>query len=148
MPGRLEDGTVDGEELHRWTLLARELAVVCDRREIGDFHIGRIFAFSPPDPDGTWPHLAVRDLIEELASPEIEQGWRNQIFNNRGVTSRLPVDGGEQERALAEHFEGHAKKIVDMWPRTAAVLRELAEDYRRWGKQEDQGAELTQDFWR
>jgi len=148
MPGVQEDSSVDAEALHTWVRHARELAAECDRSKIADIYIGHALAFSPIDPDGIWPHRAVRDLLENLANPDIESGWCTQIFNNRGVTTRLPTDGGEQERVLVEQYQNYARQISDCWPRTAAVLREIAKDYLHQAAEHDQRAELTQDFWR
>jgi hypothetical protein len=148
MPGVQADGSVDAEALHQWVRHVRELAAACDLSEVADIHIGHILAFSPLDSDGIWPPTAVRDLIEELSNPLIEEGLSTQKFNNRGVTTRLPTDGGEQEQVLVERYENWAAQIGDQWPQTAAMLREMANQYRRQAAQEDQRAELTQDFWR
>ncbi len=148
MPGIQEDGAVDVETFRKWVMRARELAAACNQREIADIYIGKAFAFSPSDPDGAWPHHCVRDIIEELANPDVEEAWRTQIMNNRGITVRLPTDGGEQERALAVRYDSDVQQIGDLWPRTATNLRRIAERYRSHGMQEDTQAELTQDFWR
>jgi hypothetical protein len=127
---------------------ARELAAACGRSEVADIYIGHALAFSPSDPDGMWPHQGVRDLIEALANPELENDWQIQILNNRGVTVRLPTDGGEQERTLVKRYQNDAKRMSARWPRTAAVLRAIAASYQRSAIEHDQQAELTQDFWR
>ena len=147
MPGVQADGSVDTEALHNWVMRVRELAAACDCSEIADIHIGHILAFSSVDLDGAWPHQSVRDLIEELENPEIETGWRTQIFNNRGVTVRDPTDGGKQELLLADKYEQYARQVGEQWSRTAIVLREIADQYRHQAVQEDQQADLTQDFW-
>lgn len=148
VPGITEDGGIESKVLRAWVVRARQLACKAHRRVVADIYIGHVFAFSPTDPDGAWPNQAVRDLIEELASPEIESGWHTQIFNNRGVTMRMSTSGGDQERELAQRYRGYADQIGDLWPRTAAVLRNLADGYVRDAEQEDVNAELTQDMWR
>lgn len=148
MPGVREDGSVDTEALRAWVMRVRELAVEFGRTEVADIYIGHALAFSPIDPDGLWPHQAVREIIEDLANPVIEDGWQTQISNNRGVTTRMLTEGGEQERMLVERYQKDAKQMNDRWPRTAAVLREIAESYRRGAIEQDQRAELVQDFWR
>lgn len=147
MPGVQADGSVDAGALRAWVMQARELAAECGRGDIADTYIGHVLAFSPIDPDGMWPHQAVRDLIQELENSKIEDGWQIQTLNNRGVTVRMPTDGGDQERILVEKYENQAKQMADQWPRTAAVLRKLANSYRRDATRQDQQAELTQDFW-
>jgi hypothetical protein len=148
MPGVQEDGSVEAEALCAWVMRARELAAESDRSHVADIYIGQALAFSPMDSDGAWPHQAVRNLIEELANSDVESGWHTQTFNNRGITMRSPTDGGEQERLLVRQYDDYARQITDRWPRTAAVLREMAGRYHRQSTEEDQRAELTQDFWR
>jgi hypothetical protein len=148
MPGVKEDGSVDVEALQVWVTGVRKLAAECSRSKIADIYIGHMLSFSPIDSDGVWPHQAVRDLIEELENTYIESGWRTQIFNSRGATVRLPTDGGQQERILAERYLQDARKLKDRWPRVAAILRDLADYYRRQAEDHDQQAELTQDFWK
>jgi len=148
MPGVQEDSSVDADALRAWVMGARELAAECDRSERADIHIGYALAFSPIDPDGIWPHKAVRDLIQEMANLNIEKGWRTQIFDNRGVTTRSLTEGGKQEFALVERYETAARQLTDLWPRVAAILQEVAEGYRQDATRYDQRAELTQDFWR
>jgi len=148
MPGVQEDGLVDAQALRAWVIRAREVAAKCGRSKVADIYIGYLLAFSPADSDEVWPHIVVRDLIEELANPVIERGWRIQTFKNRGITTRLPTDGGEQERTLVRQYEDYARQLTDRWPRTAAVLREMADRYSCQATEQDQQAELTQDFWR
>ena len=139
--------TVDGQVLRSWVFQVRGLAALCDRTTVADIHIGEILAFSPLDPDKAWPHTAVRELIEELRNPDTERGLSIQKFNNRGVTTRLPTDGGGQERVLVEKYVTWANQIRDQYPRTAAILRNMATTYSSQANREDLRAELTQDFW-
>jgi hypothetical protein len=147
LPGLRKDGSVEAEALRVWVFKVRELAAECDCIKIADCYIGRCFAFSPTDPDGLLPHKAVRDLIEDLKNSTINNNWRTQISNNRGVTTRLSTDGGEQERILAEKYAKDAKQLGLQWPQTSAVLRKIADEYSRQAAKEDLSAELVQDFW-
>ncbi len=141
VPGLREDGTIDADLLNTWVDEARPALRDTGRLGIGDEHIGRVFASSPPDPDGSWPPHAVRDLLERVQSSHMEDGLRLQIFNDRGVTTRALLAGGEQERTLAERYHEQSEQFVDRWPRTAAILRELAESYERSARREDDEAE-------
>ncbi|WP_059002163.1 hypothetical protein [Leptolyngbya sp. NIES-2104] len=133
MPGVQADSSVDAEALRDWVMQARNLANQCNRGKVADLYIGHALAFSPIDPDGAWPHQSVRELIEELESSE---------------TVRQTTAGGEQERILVEKYQNYAKQVVDQYPRTATVLRGIAEGYTQDAAREDRQAELTQDFWR
>ncbi len=105
-------------------------------------------AFAPFGNDGTFPHGAVRDLIEEIASTKLEHGIEIQTFNNRGVTTRAIAAGGGQERAIAERYSDYAKRVGDRHPRTAAMLRRMADSYLSDARRQDLNAELEQDLWR
>lgn len=147
-PGANEDGALDRDALRDWVEQARKLVHESGRGAIGDQQIGQAFAESPFGSDNVCPHEYVRELIEELANSEIERGYEVRVFNNRGVTVRNPTDGGGLERALVNRYRSDADKISDDSPRTAAMLRRLAENYDRHARREDESAELTEDFWR
>ena len=103
-PGTGPDGVIDGAALRQWMVDARRLLEEADRLRIGEEHIGKVLASSPPDPDGTWPGVEVRNLLEELQNPQIEAGVAMAILNGRGFTSRSPDEGGRQEWDLAEEY--------------------------------------------
>ena len=135
------DDKLDGEKLKAWIAEAQEKLSDADRREAGDTHIGHVLAFAPSDPDGAWPCKAVRDLLEELQNADIEDGMSTQIFNNRGITSRALDTGGDPERELVKKYMDGAKRFADRWPRTAAVLRGLAQTYEREARRFDEEVE-------
>jgi hypothetical protein len=93
-----------------------------------------------------WPHPAVCDVIEDAASDDLESGFRVGLYNTRGGTWRDPSEGGNQERDLAARYEKFAVAASDRWPRTAAMLRRIAEQYRAEARREDQESELEQDL--
>jgi hypothetical protein len=146
LPGLREDGSLDEEALRNWVMQARALAQNRGRGKIADHVIGQMLSGSPRGPDGFWPHPAVRELIEELASPNLESGVHVGLFNSRGVFVKDPSEGGRQERELAEGYRRQAVALADSWPRTAAILRELAETYERQAQAEDQLLEIWQDL--
>ena len=46
-----------------------------DRQTVADQHIGNVLYYYPPDPsDSAWPHIELRNSIEELQSDDIEKG--------------------------------------------------------------------------
>jgi hypothetical protein len=144
-PGVLADGTFDVDLLRSWIAEARQLMAETGRSTIGDIVIGEVLAHAPADSDGIWPPLPVRDLIEDLASPELETGLQTGKFNSRGVVSRDPTSGGDLERSLAKQFRGWAERVADKWPRTAAMLRGLVATYETWGRREDEEVESFRD---
>ena len=104
MPRRFAPGSIGQSEL-----LAER-----GRTEVGLQQIGQVLGHTPPDPDGTWPGVVVRDLLEELQLEHIETGLYLQIVNGRGITSRGLEDGGDQElRALLLTTGHRAEALAD-----------------------------------
>lgn len=141
MPGLVDDDTVDPEKLKEWVNEARAKLDSSGHLEVGDTRIGHVLAWGPPDSDGARPCLAVRNLIERLQNSDLESGLRTELYNSRGVTTRGIFDGGDQERIVATSYFEQAKRFADRWPRTAALLRGLAEDYGQEARQLDGEAE-------
>jgi hypothetical protein len=139
-PGAGPDGIVDVRRLDAWVDQARPLLAARGRLTSGDREIGIALAHSMPDPDGTTPPRAVRDLLERVGSDDIDHGLSRGIYNRRGPTSRGIFDGGDQERALAATFREHAAGAA-AWPRTRRILRGLADEYEREARYNDEEAE-------
>ena len=141
-PGIDEDGKVDRERLDHWVEQARTLLSESDRAVIGDQKIGKALAASPPGPDGEWPSTEVCDLIERLQSDDVELGLSIAIRSQRGVTSRAPSDGGDQERNLAEKYR-QASSRLSTSPRTKAIFEGLAAGYEEEAAMHDRQAEAN-----
>ncbi len=142
VPGsKAVDGEVDETELDAWLKQARDLAKEADRWEIADVYIGQVFAHARTDEDNSWPTLPVRNAIERTGSPELEDGFKTGTYNKRGATVRDLTEGGRQERALATKYREYASKVQDGWPRTAAVLRNLADGYESEARMHDEEAQ-------
>ncbi|MEW2509058.1 hypothetical protein [Streptomyces sp. NPDC046870] len=139
-PGLTAGGTLDPVALRTWVMAARAELAARDRARIGDEQIGQVLAFAPRDPDNVQVPEAVRDLLEEINSSDIERGLRIGIFNKRGVTSRGLLDGGVQESELARSFREQAER-ARAWPRTRKLLKGLAESYEADARREDHEAE-------
>lgn len=125
VPALDEDGTMSEEGLETWYRKA-VAAVAAKGRMWSDYPLGEKLRYAPADPDGTWPCVAVRSLIEKLQSDALESGIAIEVHNSRGVHS---PDGGHSERLLSQRYEGFAKAVEFVYPRTAAMLRRIATDY-------------------
>src|SRR5207248_1096073 len=136
-PGLEADGTVNDAKLRAWVSDARHLLEEADRLSVGDDEIGQALAAAPADPDGLWPCLPVRDLVEELANEHIDAGFARRIFNNRGATSRSLTAGGAQEWSLVAQYRERAQRLRVEWPRVATIFESLAETYERDARRED-----------
>jgi hypothetical protein len=146
IPGTLENGGIDDDLLMNWIIQAREELTKRGRRKVADRAIGKVLAYGPHDSDGLWPCKPVRDLIELVGSGDLEQEFEDCVFNQRGVFSKDPLEGGQQERQLANKYLMNAKSFEDSWLRTAALLRRIASKYSRDARREDLNAELREDM--
>jgi hypothetical protein len=135
-----EEGVVvDAVALHTWITESRRLAEEVGILGVCDGRIGEILSYSPESPDGTWPCVEVRDVVEAVQSESIENGIQIGIYNQRGVVCR--GRGGKQEWDLSQKYRTYAEKVRMSWPRTANVLEGLARTYEREAKEWDQQAE-------
>ena len=137
----MADGQIDGAALEAWVKETRKLASAVGRADIADQKIGEALSASPMGSDGIWPAIPVRDIIEITRSKHLETGFDMGLRNRRGVTTRLPTDGGVQERDLVERFRGYAKATALDWPRTSAVLERIARGYEDDARWHDDDAE-------
>lgn len=145
VPG-FKDGTVDEGVLRSWVTEAREALSNAGRGAIGDQMIGQMLSGSPSDADGTWPCKAVRAIIEEVKSEDIGAGFTLGVYNGRGVVTRSIREGGAQEHALADQYDGYAAAVAQSAPRTAALLRSLVDTYRAEARREDDQVALEEDL--
>lgn len=145
LPGLRPDGTIDGDHLAAWVRSARLALADAGRALIGDEQIGQVLASSPAGADGVWPAEEVRDILENLLNTRIETGLHIGRTNQRGVTSRGVYDGGDQERELEKEYRQMATRIATRWPRTARVLRDIADGYQREAAFYDADAERLAD---
>lgn len=134
------DGKADLAALLAWVEQARAALAQDDRLGPGDSEIGQALAWAAPDNDGVSPPRAVRDLLEEVRSDRLDNGLEMGIYNRRGVTSRGVFEGGKKESGLAAGYRDAADAAVG-WPRTAKLLRHLADSYERDAEQIEGEAE-------
>jgi hypothetical protein len=136
--------TVDPVALKRWVNQSRLLCEKVGRLRICDHQIGRVLAYAPTDVDSIWPVTAVRELIEEVASRDLDTGLVVGVHNKGGVTSRGPTEGGDRERALAEDYRRASRMLAIRWPRTSSVLEQIAKGFDSSADFHDQQAERFQ----
>jgi hypothetical protein len=138
IPG-LENDDIDQTVLEKWIQAVRRLAAEQDRVTMADEFIGHLLAHSPHGSDGAWPHEKISAVIEQVSSNVVERGVAIERSNMRGVTTRGPFEGGEQERLLAVQTRDWAKARV-AWPRTYAMLQHIANGWDKEGDLEDVSA--------
>jgi hypothetical protein len=128
-PALLAEGGPDETALRTWVEDARRRCEAIGRLKFCDHEIGQLLASSPAAPDGSWPCIAVRNVLESIPGEIALDAFHSGVFNGRGGTSRGMHQGGEQERQLAKKYHGFADACQMRWPRVAAALRRLARVY-------------------
>jgi hypothetical protein len=141
-PARRPDGTINVVALSEWVTEVRRLLAEGKRTEAGDSRIGNILGTSPLGEDGLWPHEAVREVVEQIESSDVERGIALRVYNSRGVVSKNLREGGAQERDLVRTYTSYANAMNEKSPRTAALLRRIAEFYETDATRSDTDVEL------
>ena len=141
VPGSDDQGHIDVAALESWVVRARKLLADVGRGDIGDFKIGEILSAAKREPGQAWPPEAVREIVEIARSRRLEEGLELGVYNRRGVTVRMPHDGGEQERELVRSYRRDAEAMRFERQRTAAVLNRIADRYEGDANREDVNAE-------
>ena len=146
VPGKMEDGAVDHDALAAWVNEARRLCTERGRGGMGDGMIGQLLSRAPVGDDGIWPCEPVRELLEQINSQNMGNGFAVGTRNRRGVTSRGVFDGGTQERTLSGEYRRQANEIGARWPTTAGLLRRIAEWYEHDAQWHDRDARERDQF--
>ncbi|QWR75999.1 hypothetical protein [Candidatus Magnetomonas plexicatena] len=141
-PGLMDDNSFDADKLKSWIEKTTELAKEKNRLEIADYHIGKVLAYVPDDPDdNVWPHKGVRDIFK-LLNDKIEEGMLAEQLVIQGVYQKSINEGGEQERELSNKWKERAHAVGNRWPSTKALLNKIAKMWENQAEQEDIQAEL------
>lgn len=135
LPGFKNSGEVDKEYFTDWMLKALNGCREMNRGIIGEQEIGKLLSYSPIGTDGAWPHEIVRDFIEKYYTGNIEKGFCIGRYNQRGAYTRT---GGKEERKLAQDYYSYADRFRIRWPKCAAIMRSIGDDYIYQAKREEE----------
>lgn len=142
IPGRSGENTVNERILTDWVRRARSLAGQRGLLEVCDSTIGGLLAHAPGEPDGSWPCIPVKEILEEIGTREILGGWHTGILNRRGLVTKSLREGGAQEREQATRYRVFAEAARIDYPRTAETLLDVSRFYEDWARREDERAAL------
>jgi hypothetical protein len=145
-PGQGGGREMDDGALREWVDKARAALAASGRRAIGDQVIGQVLSGAVAGEDGIWPHPAVRELIDTIKSLDLEQGIEVGVYNSRGVVFKPVAGSGDSERRAADQYTAQAAVLAPRWPRTAQMLRRIADSHRADARREDRDAELHKDL--
>lgn len=143
VPGLANDDALDDEQFKSWTEEALRLATQVDRKAVAEIHIGAMLArFARRRPWDDWLPSAALDLLDQPESGELRERFHLGVHNARGVTSRGPYDGGEQERKLAGRYRELAVRYGTSYPRVSTLLISIAEGYEQDARRQDERAAI------
>jgi hypothetical protein len=109
-----------------------------DLATIADVKLGELLANTPPEPsDNIFPQKSIRDIIEEIKSDDFEIGFSIGVSNKGGFKFVSCSNAGEEERKTASRFYDFAEKLSLEYPRTSAMIKEIAENYKQNGRDLD-----------
>ncbi len=136
IPGLQSDGTINFELLKEWIYEVRKRSTENKRLSSADVEIGKLLSvFSIDDPD--YPNPVICEIVEDINTDEIKQGFYTGLYNKRGVSTRGVFDGGDQERTLMESYQTLSDKTALSYPVISSIFRRLAQEYEREAKRED-----------
>jgi hypothetical protein len=81
----------------------------------------------------------------ERSGKDLREGFWVGDYNHRSFRARPLGEGGNQERTAADRYRSDAERIGARWPKTGALLRELARDLDRDARREDEQADRRRD---
>jgi hypothetical protein len=125
-------------QLLAWVKDVQALAIEHDCIDSANYTIGEFCGRTKRDDGAEWPALPVRNLLEEIHSERLEAGFHTGVYNKRGATWRDFSDGGTDERELANGYKLLASQYATEWPRTSALMSELANTYQQEAKRQDE----------
>lgn len=140
LPGQRDDGSINVDAMKAWVKDARAQAHAIGRAEVADDFIGKILSASPMGADGAWPAEPVREVLDLYRNSTMLEGFGIGKSNRRGVTTRMPRDGGQQERDLVAQYRAWSAVVGAEHPYTAKALDRLALRYEHDAQREDEQA--------
>ena len=144
-PGMTADGEIDAVVMQQWVEAARQGLAAAELSEKGDHQIGRLLANSPEDENGMWPLPAVCELIDEVGSDNLDEGFIAGMCRGLMSSVRGAYDGGQQEHESAQRYYALRKQIRSTSWHTARLLKKAADRYEERAVEEDDQAEARQD---
>lgn len=118
----------------------QELAIERNLVKMTNHTIGHLLAYIPENDN--YPPEYLSDMIEQLSDKTVDESYRIQMFNKRGVTTRSINAGGDIERRLIERYQRYANKTRFSYPRITKIFNELIIEYQRIAQKEDNEAKL------
>ncbi|QRN34303.1 hypothetical protein [Pectobacterium brasiliense] len=146
VPGMGQNGEINSELFFSWINRVRELAKEKDREAVTDLTIGAWLSDWPLNKNlEFWPDSIIADLLDQDDCEDIRRGFYTGVHNSRGATTRMPYDGGTQERQVAEKFRRFANNWKDSKPNLSVMIEKLAKSYEYEAKRQDEDGLWSQE---
>jgi hypothetical protein len=146
VPGMKLDGDIDSDLFFAWVNQVREFAKEKDRLIVTDLKIGEWLSDWPCEKNiELWPHPVISELLDQEGCDDIRRGFYTGVHNAKGVSSRSPYDGGDQERKIAQTFRTFASRWENSKPNVATIIESLAKSYEWEAKHYDEDGLWTQE---
>ncbi len=144
-PGLESDGTFSDDKCRAFIAHLRKRAEEEGYLKAMQHVIGELAAYAPEKENGDWPPQCICELLENQEYDRIRSSFQTGVYNKRGITSRSPYDGGDQEREIAKRFDRYAEKCQIEYPLASETLSGIADSYRRDAVHHDRNAESSKD---
>ncbi|MFV8332099.1 hypothetical protein [Flavobacterium sp. GSP14] len=143
IPSLKDEDFLDAKVLKKWIDEVRTLASENYRTKITDTCLGKLLAKFPINMQEVKGFaLEIYDLIEEINTEQIKNGFDTQISNNLSFTSRGAYDGGDIERYRSTFFNTLFEETKYTHPNVSQIFKNLKERYLYQAKSEDEDALL------
>lgn len=134
------EDSIDGPTLQDWIAEARALCASHGRIGPGDQWIGQLLSRSSRVADNAVPDPEICQVLEDVSSDDMGEGYLIGVANSRGMHMRGP--GGELEWDLARKFRVAADAVRDVFPFVGQVLDRIAKMYEFEAAREDTEGEV------
>lgn len=127
-PGTQPDGTFSGEKFTQWLEAAKRECSVSGHLEVALIHIGEVLIYSPKDPSGLWINKTVAEELNKPEADDMRNGFRQELYNSRGVHWVDPTAKPELE--LADKYKKQAEDVENAgFHRLSEILKDLGKYY-------------------
>ncbi|MGB7431330.1 MAG: hypothetical protein WA921_02535 [Ahrensia sp.] len=144
-PGLQRDGAFSELKFREFTQHLKKRAVEEGYTNGMQHVLGKLMAFAPKGENENWPPPCICEVLDLPEHDRLRGSFQTGIYNKRGVTTRLPYDGGDQEREIAQRYDGYAERVQIEFPLASECLKQIAESYRRDATRHDRSAETSKE---
>ena len=125
-PGEMDDGTFSKEALKKWYDVVKKKTTLSGHLEVAMNYLGKVLFYAKPDSSGLWIQESIAKLIDERDNKEMREGFKNEIYNSRGVHTV----SSEESKKLGNYWKKRAEEVGKLgFIRFETTLKSIANDY-------------------